>query len=46
MTCFDRKCMLRRQNPIQVLRNSYSCKEIAELFMFLYIFSSEDGPSP
>ena len=32
MTCFDRRCMLRRQNPIQVPRNtvakklrSYSC---------------------
>ena len=46
MTCFDRRCMLRRQNPIQVPRNSHSCKEIAKLFMFLFIFSFEDGPSP
>ena len=36
MTCFDRRCMLRRQNPIQVLKNTYSCKEIT-MFTFLYI---------
>ena len=46
MTCFDRRYMLRRQNPIQVPRNTHICKEIAKLFMFLFIFSFEDGPSP
>ena len=46
MTCFDRSCILRKQNPIQVPRNTYSCKEIAKLFMILYIFSFEGGPSP